>query len=270
MKKIIYSLSFCLTIFFFSCDDDTVKQIEQLFNGNLTETEIVEGLKSALVVGTDTSVTTVSAVNGYYKDEIIKILLPPEADVIFQYKDEVSQALSLIGLGEDYIDNKIEETVLTINRSAEYAAVKAQPIFVDAITSMSISDAVNILNGEDNAATEYLKTNTYDSLTNAFAPDINEALDKPIGTKGISANQAWETLVTEYNNLVSNPIVSTLLNLEPVQETNLGTYVTHKALDGLYYKVALEEKDIRTDVTARVNEILQKVFGTLDEEETQK
>ena len=267
MKNIIYILSFCFTLSFSSCDEDTIKQILDV---NLTEAEIVEGLKSALVVGTDTSVTTVSAVNGYYKDEAIKILLPSEADVILQHTDKIREAINilnavpLVDIEEDFIDKKIDETILAVNRSAEYAAVKATPIFVNAITTMSITDAVDILHGQDTSATHYLKNNTYDNLTNAFAPDINEALDKPLGTKGISANQAWETLVTEYNKIANNPLAS-VVGLEPIQETQLGTYVTHKALDGLFSKVAKEEKDIRTDIRARVNDILQKVFGTLDE-----
>ncbi len=265
MKNFKYLFVFIFLLPFLSCDKDDAKKILDTLNDNLSNEEIIEGLKSALVVGTDTSVTTVSAVNGYYKDEAIKILMPEEANIILDNKDDINSVAKLLFLGDNFIDGLIEDLVLRINRSAEDAAVKAKPIFVKSITSMSIDDAVNILHGEENAATAYLKTNTFDSLTNAFAPDINASLDKPIGVKGISANEAWHTLTTEYNKIANNFLASAF-GLEPIQETELGTYVTHKALDGLFMKVEKEEKDIRTDVNSRVNDILQKVFGELDKE----
>jgi hypothetical protein len=234
-------------------------------NNPLTDSEVIEGLKTALLVGTDSSVTETSRANGYYKDEVIKILLPPEADIIYENKDNVFFAA--IGL-----DKKLEDAIMAINMAAEDAAKEAGPIFKTAITDMSISDGWEILNGtnpagskksdefDSTAATNYLRSTTYTQLSDAFSPKINSSLDKKlVGT--YSPNDMWNTLTTSYNSVADNSFGL----FDPIVNTDLGVYVTEKALDGLFYKVSLQEKEIRKDplkwAATAVGNILEKVFG---------
>lgn len=212
----------------------------------LTEDEIIQGLKEALKVGTDTSVTTLNKVNGYFGDAALKILLPPEAQVIVDNKDLVPGLSSLI-----------DSMVLKLNRAAEDAAIEAKPIFINAITSMTISDGANILYGNDSAATHYLRQTTYISLKNLFMPKIDASLDKPI--IGVSANDMWNTTTSLWNTY-ANSFIGQIAGHSPVNIT-LADYTTTKGLQGLFIKVADEEKSIRKDPLARVNDILQKVFG---------
>ncbi|MCK4663916.1 MAG: DUF4197 domain-containing protein [Bacteroidales bacterium] len=248
MKTIKFIIALLFIANIYSCD---------LLNDEdnaLSESEIAEGLKSALIVGTDTSVTTVSKADGYFKDEVIKIFLPPEADVIYDNKDNV--LFETIGL-----DDKLDDVILSINRAAENAANKAKPIFVSAITSMTIVDAMDILYGADTAATHYLRQNTYSELKTSFKPDMQDALNTDI-VAGVSANDTWDELTSAYND-VANSWAGQIAGLTPV-ETELDDYVTGKALDGLFVKIAEEEKDIRKNPLARVNDILKKVFALLD------
>ena len=150
--------------------------------GGLSNEEIVQGLKAALQVGTDTSVTTLNAQDGYFADLAVKILLPPEADVIYDQ-------LSSIPGGSLLVDN----TIKTINRAAEDAAIQAKPIFLDAITNITIADGVNILFGDDTAATHFLRVNTYTNLQAAFQPQISTSLNKDI-ILGISAEDSYQSL----------------------------------------------------------------------------
>lgn len=213
----------------------------------LTDEEIIEGLKSALAVGTDTASTNLSALNGYYGDELVKILLPEEAGVIV---DNISRLPG--GIGQSLID----EAVLAINRAAEDAASKAAPIFVSAIEGITISDGLSILNGADDAATAYLKTNTYSDLDSAFTPEISSALNKDI-IGGVSAESAYSTLINAYNTASLN---GTIFN--EVTTNSLTEHTTQRALDGLFIKVADQEAKIRSDINHRVNDILKKVFGS--------
>ena len=211
------------------------------------------GLKEALTVGTDTAVSIVSQVDGYYKDEVIKILLPPEADIIVDNLDNPV----LQGLG---LDQLVEDLVFRINRAAEDAASDAAPIFWDAITGMTISDGYNILHGEDTAATHFLRENTYQNLFNLYSPKMQASLDKDI-VAGVSAQDSWNTVTDQYNN-VANSVVGQLAGLTPVN-TNLGEWVTGKGLNGLFVKIADEEIAIRQDPLARVTDLLKRVFGSL-------
>jgi len=231
----------------------------------LSSSEIIEGLKTALLVGTDTSVSVTSRLNGYYKDEAIKILLPPEAEKIYANKNNALFRLS--GL-----DKKLEDAVLAINRAAEDAAKEAGPIFKSAITGLSISDGYSILKGKNpaaqvqtssfdsTAATGYLRSTTYIQLRDAFSPKINVSLDKALIGR-YSPNQIWNTLTSSYNTIASKSMGL----IEPVPTTNLGQYVTEKALDGLFFKVSIQEKEIRKDpgkwAKTAVGNILQRVFG---------
>ncbi len=231
----------------------------------LSGSDIVEGLKTALRVGTDSSVATTSRINGYYKDAVIKIMLPPEAAVIYDNKDNL--LFKTTGL-----DKKLEEAVMALNRAAEDAASEAGPIFKDAILHMSITDGLAILKGnnpaaqsttsvfDSTAATGYLRSTTYQQLSDAFAPKINASLSKKL-VGNYSPNQIWQTLTSTYNGVAGNSFGM----IEPVKTTDLGQYVTEKALDGLFYKVGKEEIKIRRDPLAwartSVGSILDRVFG---------
>ena len=216
----------------------------------LSDSEIVEGLKEALKVGTDTSATILNKTDGYYGDLTVKILLPPQADQVMQLKDQVPGLAPLV-----------DDVIQQINRSAEDAAAEAKPIFVNAITSITVSDGKNILFGADNAATMYLKSATYNSLFTTYLPKMTASLNKEF-IPGVSAQNTWTELSTTWNNYAST-FAGQLLGMNQVNVT-LDTFVTQKGLDGLFLKVALEEKDIRNDPMARVNDILRKVFGELD------
>ena len=210
----------------------------------LTNDEVVQGLKEALNVGTDTSITKLSASNGYFKDQVVKILLPKEAEPVYN-------VLSSIPGGQILLDN----AVLAINRAAEDAAPEAKTIFVSAITGISIADGFTILKGGDTAATVYLSSKTRTPLIDLFRPKIQTSLSKPL-LLNTSAEKAYGDLINAYNNASLGGI------LWPQIKTNsLSAHVTEKALDGLFVKVGDEERKIRRDPMHRVSEILQKVFG---------
>ncbi|MBI3142199.1 MAG: DUF4197 domain-containing protein [Bacteroidetes bacterium] len=211
----------------------------------LTQDEIVHGLKEALRVGTDTAVSRLSRSDGFYKDALVRIALPKEANALVKNISKVP----LIG------DKMLEETRKLINRAAEDAAKEAAPIFKNAIIGMSVTDAVNILKGNDSAATHYLRGKTFDQLKKAFMPKIQASLGKKI-VGNTSAEDAYKALIDKYNLAAKVP----LSGLEPVKSSSLSNYVTRRALNGLFLKVALEEKDIRSDPKARVNDVLKKVF----------
>lgn len=223
----------------------TKEQLESVLKStSLTDEEVIQGLKSALSVGTDTSVSILNKTDGYYADLAVKILLPPEAQVIYTNIGKVPGGSVLL-----------EETVLKLNRAAEDAAAEAKPIFIDAITGITIEDGMSILKGNDTAATFYLKGKTYSPLTDAFQPRIQTALDKKI-IGDISASSAYDNLVSAYNTASLNGLL-----FDRITTNTLSDHVTRKALDGLFSKVAEEEKAIRHDPLARVTEILKKVFG---------
>ncbi|MCW3785443.1 DUF4197 domain-containing protein [Plebeiibacterium sediminum] len=212
----------------------------------LTENEIAQGLKEALRVGTDSAAHKLSVTNGYFSDEAVKILLPEEANII------VDNAKKIPG-GEKLIN----DVILSINRAAEDAAKEAGPIFFKAITEMTITDAVKILGGEDNAATEYFKSKTYQELFALYSPKIKQSTDKKI-IAGYSAGQTWESLTSKYNQLAGS-FVGQMADLHKV-EVELNDYLTQRALDGLFLKISNEESKIRKDPAARVTEILRRVF----------
>lgn len=265
MKK-IFILALMIPFLFTSCDF-----IEE--ETGLTEEEIVNGLKTALEIGTDSSCTVLHKEDGYYGDKILKILLPEEAEPIF----EVIDMLEGTAVGDPFkqeLDNKVEDVILGINRAAEDAADDAKPIFIDAITNMTITDGMDILQGKNVkeptvtefdslAATHYLDLNTRTGLTEVFAPIIDESLNKDLLGKGLSANQAWEELVYYYNGLLNMGILQFIVDgATPIDENvTLGEHATGKALDGLFYLVGNEERKIRKDPFQWANDIIQKVFG---------
>lgn len=217
--------------------------------GNVVYSD-TEGLKEALTVGITNTVKLVNQPNGYFGDAMLKILLPAEAAII-------TDNIKLIPGGEQLIN----DVVLRLNRAAEDAAGSATPIFVAAIKRITFQDATAILFGQQTAATQYLKTNTNTQLVNTYKPIIAASLDKEL-VGGISANTAWNSLTTAYNK-VATSTAGVLYGLKPVT-TDLGTYATSKALDGLFLKVGQEEANIRTNVAARVTPLLKQVFGKLD------
>ena len=214
-------------------------------NDSITNEEIINGLKKALTLGVDTSVKRLSAVDGYFSDKVVKILLPPEAAPIFNN-------LSKIPGGQLLVDN----TILAINRAAEDAAPEASSIFVKAITDITISDGKTILNGNDSAATTFLKKGTYSPLQTAFSPKITASLSKPL-VLGTSAESLYSDLVNTYNTA---SLGGTLF--PKITQNTLGDYVTTKALDGLFHKIAVEEGKIRNEANHRIDQVLEKVFGT--------
>lgn len=214
----------------------------------LSETDVIAGLKQALRVGTDTAVKNLAAINGYYRDALVKITMPPEAQTILTNINKLPGGQKLVS-----------DLELRINRSAEDAAKEAAPIFANAITSMSIADAWGILRGADTAATAYLRKSTYQSLLSLYKPKIKSSIDKPL-VAGISTSQSWNTLTSKWNSVANSP-VGALSSLKPVN-TQLDDYLTRKALDGLFLKVAEEEKSIRKDPVARVTDLLKRVFSS--------
>jgi hypothetical protein len=239
MKKIVFTLAIVATMALGSCDtlNSMAQNLPSDFPNNTnmtpTETEMISALKEALQVGSNNAANTLHQPGGYFNNPIIKIPFPPEAQNV---ADKVRQ----LGYGSE-VDKFIE----TMNRGAEDAAVKAAPIFGDAIRSMTLTDAKNILLGADNSATMYFKSHTSAALFNAFSPVIKSSLDK------VEATKYWTQITTIYNKI---PFV------KPVQ-TDLVKYTTDKALDGLFVKVADEEKNIRNNASARVSDQLRKVFG---------
>ncbi len=209
------------------------------------------GLKEALVTGVTNAVLSLNKENGYFGNSLLKILLPKEADPLVKN-------IKLIPGGQSLLD----DVVLRLNRAAEDAAGEAKPIFVNAITGMSITDATSILFGSDKTgATNYLKKSTSSQLTAAYQPKVEASLNKDlVGT--MSTTDAWSKLTKAYNK-VANSLVGSAYNLAPVN-TNLSGYVTEQALNGLFTTVGNEEMKIRENPAARVTSVLQSVFGLLD------
>jgi len=200
---------------------------------NSGESEIVAALKEALKIGISNGSDAASKTDGYFKNELIKIAVPPEAR-------KVEARLRQLGL-----DKEVDKFLLSLNRAAEDAAKKSKPIFVSAITSMTITDAIGILNGADTSATSYLKKTSGKALFDTFYPVVDSTLNLNQATK------YYADMVNIYNKL---PLVQKV-------NPDLKEYATQKAIDGLFTLVAIEEKKIREDPAARVTYLLKKVFG---------
>lgn len=239
MKKTLILLFLPLVALF----NHSCEELDKVVAG-LSNEEVVQGLKSALTVGSDTSVKTLNATDGYFGDEAVKIFLPPEASNLV---DNISKVPGL--------DLLVDEAVKSINRAAEDAAIEAKPIFIDAITNISIEDGFSILNGNDDAATTYLKSNTETQLIAAFAPKIGVSLNKKL-VGNVSAESAYASLINTYNQASLNGVL-----FKKIETNTLAEHTTQKALDGLFLKVSDEEFKIRNDISHRVNDILKKVFG---------
>lgn len=202
----------------------------------MTQEKAATGLKEALKLGTNTASGNLGQIDGFLANAAVKILFPPEAK-------KVESTLRSIGMGK-----VCDQVITSVNRAAESAVVEAKPIFAAAITNMSIPDAIGILTGGENAATEYLKRTSGAALMAKFEPIIKTNLDKANATK------YWKTAMTAYNRV---PMVQKI-------NPNLNEYVTQKATDGIFLMVAQEEKKIRTNPAERIGSILQDVFGWAD------
>ena len=213
---------------------DPAKWFGSSSKDNLSNTDIVAGLKEALKVGSDNTVALTGKTDGYFGNEAIKILLP-------QNLRTVETGLRAIGQGE-----KVDSFVLSMNRAAEKAAPAAKSIFWDAITGMSIDDARKILSGGDTAATDYFRSKTGDALTAAFRPIVKDSM------KDVGVVQQFQQLQGSYQSI---PFASSLPSID------IESYVVGKALDGLFLVLSEEERKIRKDPAARVTDLLKKVFG---------
>lgn len=247
--------------------------------------DIADGLKSALQVGIKTAAENLAKQDGFLGDVAVRIGLPAEAATTFSAVQSLSNNAMINNvLNATGVSIPDSNTIITLfNRAAENAAPKSIDVFVDAITAMSIGDAKNILFGADNAATEYLKTNTFTKLQGAFEPSITNSLNT-IQVANTTPTAAW-SVFADYNNklvemldnknvlsviemvrklgLIKDEYMDVLKTVNTVNP-NLSDYITGKALDGLFLKVSDKENDIRHNASARVNDVLKNVFGMLD------
>lgn len=205
----------------------------------LTNAEVIAGLKEALTIGANNAGSITSKMDGFLKNDLIRLPFPEDA---LKVKEKA------LDLG---LDTQVEKFELTLNRAAEEAAKEAAPIFVQAIKDMTVEDGFNILKGEENAATQFLKNKTSSQLTAAFSPKVSAAIEK------VELTKYWTPLTKAYNT-------SNLLTGGEDINTDLEGYVTAKAMDGLFTMLSKEEKNIRLDPVARVTDLLKKVFGSLD------
>lgn len=220
----------------FSACSELQQVINQLPNGGITNDQIAGGLKEALNNGITNQVTKLAVDDGFYKNELTRILLPEELQ-------KVDNTLRKIGLSK-----LADEGLKVLNRAAEDAVGEAIPIFVDAIKDMTFTDAKNILLGDKNAATQYLKTATSEALYQKFNPIIANSFQK------VGADKIWNDLITKYNSI---PLTN---NVNP----DLTDYVTGEALKGVFTMVEVEEKEIREKVSSRTSDLLKKVFALQD------
>ena len=260
---------FLVSFSFFSCD--TLFDILGLAGSGdalFTNVEAVEAMKKALNIGAENSSTALQKEGAYYNNSALKIPLPDEVDNSIKTLKNIPAVGYLLG---DLSGKLVEDVVLSINRSAEAAAKEIVPIFSDAITEMTVQDGITIVTGERNAATVYLKDKTYNQLMGLYQPKMDDVLDDDL-IGGISANTAWETLISKYNSVVdrinNNSALSFAVKTSgytvPNQiNTNLSEYVTGKALDGVFLTVEGEEGKIRDNPWGYASSIIEKVFGAV-------
>lgn len=235
--KILYLVFVFSTII--SLDSVAQIQIPKIFSkatgAGLSEQEAGMGIKEALTQGVTTAVLNLNKTDGFFGSEIYKMLLPPDAL-------KIEKTLRKAGMG-----GQVDKAILAINRGAEDAVAYAKPIFVDAIKEMTLTDALNIVKGSKDAATQYFKQKTTEKLVAAFSPSVQTSLDK------VNATKYYGDIVTTYNNFPT-----TFKKVNP----DLTSYVVGKAVEALFDQVAKEEANIRANPLARTTDILKKVFGS--------
>lgn len=243
MKKL--SLIFLIAVFSVAITGNTNAQFGKIIksltgqdkkedsNTNQDDGDVVGALKQALEIGSKNAVDILSVKDGYFGNQLVKILVPDNLR-------NIEPTLRTLGLG-----SKVDEFVLSMNRAAESASKEAVPIFVDAVKGITFDDAMKILNGGDNAATNYFKEKTSQKLTEKFKPIVSNSMNS------IGVTKIYKEIT---GKIASNPFIS-------LGNTDLDSYVTQKALDGLFKVIAQEETKIRTDPAARVTDLLKDIFG---------
>ena len=227
----------CFLVFQLMACTELQQVVNQLPQGpGIGNAEIAQGLREALNMGIDKQVNKLALKDGFFRNELVKILLPEELK-------KVDKTLRDIGLG-----NLADEGLRILNRAAEDAVGEATPIFVDAVKDITFNDAKQILLGNDDAATRYLKQSTQTKLYDKFSPIIKNSFQK------VGADQIWTNIITKYNSL---PLTT---DVNP----DLTDYTTQEALTGVYTMIAVEEKEIRTKVSSRTTDLLKKVFALQD------
>lgn len=220
-----------VTVFTFSsCDVLTAVQSAT----TVSESEAAQAIREALDQGTGRGIGVLNVKDGFFGNAAYKLLLPPEAQ-------RIENTLRNLGMG-----SMVDKAILSINRAAEDAVGYARPIFLDAIREMTIADAINIVKGPNNAATEYFRQRTTQKLIDAFTPVVKSSLEQ------FSATKYYGDVVNTYN-----AFPTTMNKLNP----DLPSYVVGKAVNALFDQIAKEEANIRANPVARTTEILQKVFG---------
>jgi len=229
-------LLFVLILNFTACAE--LQQIANQIPGSgvLTPADIGNGLREALDFGIDKQVSKLTLKDGFYKNELVKILLPEELR-------KVDKALRDIGLS-----SLADDGIKALNRAAEDAVKEATPIFIDAVKGITFDDAKNILLGNNDAATQYLTGKTQTALYGKFNPVIKNSFGK------VGADQIWTNLINKYNAI---PFTN---DVNP----DLSDYVTQEALKGVYTMIAVEEKEIRTKIESRTTDLLKRVFELQD------
>lgn len=239
MVRFISTLCIPMIICLSACDVlQSIAQVPNIDRNSLSQEEMKRGLREALHVSTDTSVTKASAVNGFLANEVIKIAVPEEAQRVI----DKTKKIPIVNKAVARVMESFEESM---NRAAEDAAGEAKAVFKEVIQNITFQDVLQILNGEDNAATQFLENNARQSLYDRFYPIVDNSMSKK------NVDQTWLQVTGLYNQHVGGEI-----------ETDLNAYITNRALDGLFYLIAEEEAKIRMDPMHRVTEILQKVFGS--------
>ena len=218
-----------------SCE--TLSNLPSTLPVSVTEAEAAEGIRQALDQGVGRGIQLLNKEDGFFGNNLYKLFLPEEAK-------KIENTLRQLGMG-----SLVDKAILQINRSAEDAVGHARPIFVDAIGEMTITDALNIIRGGSNSATDYFRQKTTQKLINAFSPIIKSSLDK------FSATKYYGDMINTYNNFPT-----TLNKLNP----DLPSYVVGKAVDALFDQIAQEEINIRNNFAARTTDLLKKVFGWAD------
>ena len=225
-----------LLILFASFTIQSCETLSNLPGTGVTEAEAAGGIREALAQGVTRGITLLNRTDGFFGNALYKMLLPPDAK-------KIENTLRDLGFGK-----KVDQAILQINRAAEDAVGYAAPIFGDAIREMTIMDALNIIRGPNNAATEYFRQKTSDRLIAAFSPVVKNSLDK------LNATKYYADIVNLYNNFPT-----TINQINP----DLPSYVVGKAVDALFDLVAKEEANIRENPVARTTELLRKVFGSV-------
>lgn len=235
MKK--YLLVFIVPLFLGCAELQQIADNLPTEGGYVSNAEVAAGLRQALNFGIDKQVSKLTEEDGFFRNELVRITLPPELQ-------KVDRTLRDVGL-----DALADEGLKVLNRAAEDAVKEATPIFVNAVKEITFTDARNILTGDDKAATTYLENKTTAELYSKFNPVISNSLEE------VGATQVWANIINRYNAL---PLTSSV-------NPNLPDYVTNEALDGVFTMIAVEEKEIRNNFSARTTQLLKRVFALQDQ-----